>query len=58
MKIEVVSQPTSDLHAALARLLPQLNPKLTVPDMERLRRLVADPAVTVLVAKEGDAIVG
>jgi len=46
------------VHAALARLLPQLNPNLHVPDMERLQRLVADPAVTLLVAQEGDTIVG
>jgi len=29
-----------------------------VPDSERLRRLVADPAVVLLIAKDGDAIVG
>jgi len=39
-------------------LLPQLNPTLPVPDMERLRRLIADPDVTLLIARDGDAIVG
>jgi GNAT superfamily N-acetyltransferase len=58
MQIEAVSEATPELHAALARLLPQLNPTLELPDMERLRRLLADPAVTVLVAKDGDEIVG
>ncbi|TMD36825.1 MAG: GNAT family N-acetyltransferase [Chloroflexi bacterium] len=29
-----------------------------MPDMDRLRRLVADPAVTLLLAREGPAIVG
>ncbi len=57
-RIEVVSQVTEALQGALARLLPQLNPTLAVPDMERLRRLVEDPAVTLLVAKEGDEIIG
>lgn len=42
----------------MARLLPQLNPTLPLPDMERLRRLVEDPAVTLLVARDGAQIVG
>jgi len=58
MRIEVVSEATPELQATLARLLPQLNPKLQVPDMARLRRLIADPAATLLVARDGDAIVG
>jgi GNAT superfamily N-acetyltransferase len=58
MRIEAATQATPELHAALARLLPQLNPRLTIPDMDRLRRLVADPAVTLLVARDGDEIVG
>ena len=56
--IESVRKPTAQILAALERLLPQLNPTLAVPDMERLQRLIADPAVTLLVAKEGDEIVG
>jgi len=58
LRVEAVAEATPEIHAALARLLPQLNPRLEAPDMERLRRLVADPAVTLLVAREGDAIVG
>lgn len=58
MQVEAVTEATPELHAALARLLPQLNATLEVPDMERLRRLIADPAVTLLVAKDGDQIVG
>lgn len=58
MQIEVVREATLELHAALARLLPQLNPTLPVPDMERLERLLADPAATLLVAREGNDIVG
>ena len=46
MRIEAVDEATPEIHAALARLLPQLNARLPVPDMERLRRLVADPADT------------
>ena len=58
MRVDAVNEVTPQVHAALARLLPQLNPNLHVPDMERLQRLVADPAVTLLVAQEGDTIVG
>ena len=58
MKVEIVREATDELQAALGRLLPQLNPTLPVPDMHRLGRLLADPAVTLLVAKEGDEIVG
>ena len=58
MRIESVGEVTPELQEALARLLPQLNPRLPVPDMDRLRRLLADPAVTLLVARDGDQIVG
>ncbi|HUY73553.1 MAG TPA: GNAT family N-acetyltransferase [Candidatus Dormibacteraeota bacterium] len=58
MRVEVVTEATPELHAALTRLLPQLNPALPVPDMERLRRLVADPAVTLLIARDDGQIVG
>ncbi|HSS62136.1 MAG TPA: GNAT family N-acetyltransferase [Candidatus Limnocylindrales bacterium] len=58
VRIEVAAEATPELQAALAHLLPQLNPTLPVPDMDRLRRLIADPAVALLVARDGDAIVG
>lgn len=58
MRIEAVSEVTTELQESLARLLPQLNPRLLVPDLERLRRLLADPAVALLVARDGDQIVG
>ena len=43
--VERVAEATPKIHAALARLLPQLNPGLELPDMVRLQRLIADPAV-------------
>ena len=58
VRIEVVTRPTPEVQAALERLLPQLNSTLPVPDMARLERLLADPAVTLLVARDGDEIVG
>lgn len=56
--IEAVTEVTPQVHAALARLLPQLNAKLPVPTTERLQRIIDDPAVTLLVAKEDDEIIG
>jgi GNAT superfamily N-acetyltransferase len=58
VRIGEVHEATPDLQMALAKLLPQLNSTLPVPDMARLRRMIADPAVTLLVATEGDEIVG
>jgi GNAT superfamily N-acetyltransferase len=58
MRIEAVTELTPEIENALARLLPQLNPKLTVPDHMRLERLVADPDVVLLLARDGDEIVG
>jgi len=58
MRIEAVAELTPEIENALARLLPQLNPKLTVPDHMRLERLVADPDVVLLLAWDGDDIVG
>src|SRR6266853_1522124 len=56
--VEAVTAATSEVHAALARLLPQLNPKLPAPTLERLQTIVDDPAVTLFVAREGEEIVG
>jgi len=36
MNIEAVEEATPRINAALARLLPQLNPKLQVPDISRV----------------------
>jgi GNAT superfamily N-acetyltransferase len=58
IKITPVTEATPEVHAALARLLPQLNPQLTVPTMERLQAIVEDPAVTLLLARDGEQIVG
>lgn len=58
MRIEAVSEPTPEVLKALERLLPQLNSTLPVPDMARLERLLADPSVTLLLARDGEEIVG
>jgi GNAT superfamily N-acetyltransferase len=58
VRVEAATAETRELEAALASLLPQLNPTLQVPDAERIRALVNDPAVTVLLAKDGADVVG
>ena len=58
VRIESVSEATPEVRAALAHLLPQLNSQLPVPTMERLRAIIADPAVTLLLARDGEQIVG
>jgi GNAT superfamily N-acetyltransferase len=58
VKIEAVTEVTPEVHAALARLLPQLNPQLPVPTMQRLQAIIDDRAVTLLVARDGEEIVG
>ena len=56
--IEVAGEPTEELREALAVLLPQLNPSITPPDHERIQKLLTDPGVTLLVARDDDRIVG
>jgi GNAT superfamily N-acetyltransferase len=58
VKIEAVTEVTPEVYAALAHLLPQLNPQLPVPTMQRLQAIIDDPAVTLLVARDGEEIVG
>jgi GNAT superfamily N-acetyltransferase len=58
VRIERVTEATAEVQAALGELLPQLNPRLPLPTMERLRAIVGDPAVTLLLARDGREIVG
>jgi GNAT superfamily N-acetyltransferase len=58
VRIETVTVATPEVQAALARLLPQLNSQLPVPTAERVQALVADPAVTLLLARDGEEVVG
>ncbi|MDQ2922719.1 MAG: GNAT family N-acetyltransferase [Candidatus Dormibacteraeota bacterium] len=58
VRIETVTEATPEVHAALAHLLPQLNSELPVPTPARLQALVADPAVTLLLARDGQDFVG
>jgi len=58
VRIEATSEATPELREALAVLLPQLNPSLPIPSLEHLAAVIADPAVTLLVARDGPQIVG
>ena len=58
MRIEAATEATQELLDALTSLLPQLNPKLEPLTMERLIAVIDDPATTLLVARDGESIVG
>ena len=58
MHIEKPAEVTPELVEALGRLIPQLNPTLPLPGHERMDRLLRDPAVTLVVARDGGRIVG
>jgi GNAT superfamily N-acetyltransferase len=58
VRIEEALEATPELQKALGHLLPQLNPQLPVPTMERLLAIMADPSVTLLLARDGEEVVG
>jgi ribosomal protein S18 acetylase RimI-like enzyme len=58
ISIEVATEVTSELQAAVAALLPQLNPALAIPTKDELTAVLADPAVILLLARDGRSIVG
>ena len=58
VRIEAAVEATAELQGALAALLPQLNPSLAIPSLQHLKSMVADPAVTLLVARNESEIVG
>ena len=55
--IEQVTVVSDEVVAAYERLLPQLS-RTADADPENLRQVVASPATTLLVARQGDRIVG
>ncbi len=58
VRIETVGEATPELQSALAALLIQLNPSLLVPSLDHLKATVADPAVRLVLARQGSEIVG
>lgn len=55
--IEAVDEVTSELVGALASLLPQLNAASVGPSHDELSALLADPAITLLTARDESVIV-
>ncbi len=58
MRIEAAPEATQELLDALTTLLPQLNPRIEPLSMERLSRVVGDPATTLLLVRDDGRIVG
>lgn len=58
MQIEVLTEVTDDVAAAFARLLPQLSRSAAPLSRAALADIAAHQANTVLVARDGDAIIG
>ncbi len=56
--IERAFEASDDLVSALGRLLPQLSRSAAPPGPPELAELLAQPGTTLLVARDGDAIVG
>ena len=59
MRIERATVASDELADVLARLLPQLSPRASIPTPAELAELVADPATSLLLARdEAEGIVG
>jgi ribosomal protein S18 acetylase RimI-like enzyme len=58
VRIERVTEPDEQLVAAVARLLPQLSPKRTPPELVELTEVAAAPGTSLLVAFDGDDVLG
>lgn len=56
--VEVADSVTPELVDAFARLAPQLSRSSPPPGKEELAEMLAAPSTTVLVARDGEAIVG
>ncbi len=56
--IEELREVTDDVVDAFARLLPQLSSSARPLDAAAIKDVVSSPAVTVLLAKTGDTIIG
>jgi ribosomal protein S18 acetylase RimI-like enzyme len=56
--IELVERADEELAAAFTRLIPQLSSSSAIPDVDTLRRIVEYPGNRLLVARDGEAVVG
>ncbi len=58
VRIESATEASAELQGVLAALLPQLGQSVPVPSLDHLKAMVADPAVTLLLARDGSEILG
>jgi ribosomal protein S18 acetylase RimI-like enzyme len=58
MKVERVTEADAALAEAVARLVPQLSPSRQPAGIVELVELVATPGTSLIVAREGDAVLG
>jgi ribosomal protein S18 acetylase RimI-like enzyme len=56
--VEAATELTDELVEAFARLTPQLSARATPPRRAQLAEILASPATSVLVAKDGEAVIG
>ena len=56
--VKVADEVTPELVDAFARLVPQLSTSSPPPGKEELAEMVGAPGTSVLVARDGDAVVG
>jgi ribosomal protein S18 acetylase RimI-like enzyme len=58
LRIEAATGVDAELERAMAVLIPQLSRALAGPTREHLAALIAEPATTLLLARDGQRIVG
>ena len=58
MKVGRVTEADDALAAAVARLVPQLSPKRQAAGLAELAELVATPGTSLIVARDGDIVIG
>ena len=56
--VEIALEASPDVVAAFARLIPQLSKSSPAPTQAELAEMIASPASDVLLAREGDQILG
>jgi ribosomal protein S18 acetylase RimI-like enzyme len=58
MKVERVTKADEGLAEAVARLVPQLSPRREAAGIVELVELVSTPGTSLIVARDGDAVLG
>jgi ribosomal protein S18 acetylase RimI-like enzyme len=58
VNVERIAHADAELVAAVARLVPQLSPRRTLPGLAELQEIVAAPGTTFFLAREGDTVLG